>query len=176
MDHTFHHGRWRRSTIDGEFTKRVWDRVLEYKWSIRPIRCCVVCAGFENPATSRFASVLSHTFSIILLLLKFDVLFRCAGVLLDPLLLSSFLAALRSARAQLLEVVHRPVLHLRHGEDDQPLQVALGGGQELCHHRRCPPFEGNSSSWEILNSVLLDIHSSIPILILIVGVCRWFVL
>ena len=169
MDHTFHHGRWRRSTIDGEFTKSVWDRVLEYK-SIRPIRCCVVCAGFENPATSRFASVLSLMFSIILLSVKFDVLFCCAGVLLDPLLLSSFLAALRSARAQLLEVVHRPVLHLRHGEDDQPLQVALGGGQELCHHRRCPSFEGNSSSWEICTL------SSIPILILMVGVCRWFVL
>ena len=89
-------------------------------------------------------------FSIILLSVKFDVLFCCAGVLLDSLMLSSFLAALRSARAQLLEVVHRPVLHLRHGEDDQPLQVALGGGQELCHNGRCLAIKGIFKSQNIL--------------------------
>ena len=70
----------------------------------------------------------------------------CAGVLLDPLPLPSLLAAVCSSCAQLLEVVHRPVLHLRAREDDQSVQVPLRGGEELCHNRGCLAIQGNFRS------------------------------
>ena len=70
----------------------------------------------------------------------------CAGVLLDPLPLPSLLAAVCSSCAQLLEVVHRPVLHLCPREDDQSVQVPLRGGEELCHNRGCLAIQGNFRS------------------------------